>query len=100
MTDNPTGTENAQIQDDAERAHDKAIDVINAAFSDPSGSILHGHIVDALREAEQRGMLRGASIALGFQNNNRDSITSSLARCIAEQIKAVAERAATPEAEG
>ena len=59
MTDNPTGAENARVQDDAdERAHDKAIDVINAAFSDPSGSILHGHIAIALRQAEQRAMMR------------------------------------------
>ena len=98
MTDNPTGAENAQVQDADERAHDKAIDVINAAFSDPSGSILHGHIVDALREAEQRGMLRAKEIARTYGEwcKNWGEVRNEIAaRECAKEIAEAIERPAT-----
>ena len=59
---NPTGAENAQVQDDAERRAREVLELTYSTTYGP-GSNLHHAIATALREAEQRGMRRAAEIA-------------------------------------
>ncbi len=69
MTDNPTGAENAQIQDDADRkARELAVQILTPhGATDVYIAGAAGAIATALREvdreAEQRGMMRAAGIA-------------------------------------
>ena len=65
MPTNPTGAENAQVQDDADR---KAQDELRRAIA----NLFRKFVIDddmlykvdeALREAEQRGMMRATEIA-------------------------------------
>ena len=59
MTDNPTGAGNAQAQDDADRKA-REIAVGHCGYIHTT---LKQKIDAALREAEQRGMMRAAEIA-------------------------------------
>ena len=56
--DNPTGAENAQVQDDAEKTAQKIAD----RWLGPS--VLQEVLVSALHEAEQRGMMRATEAIL------------------------------------
>ena len=98
MTSNPTGAENAQVQDDADR---KACQIVSHAqdlwtgvgkrISHSSYIILAEQVATALREAEKRGMMRAVGIVRECGGHSIDNYAADIA---AEAI----ERAASPPA--
>ena len=90
MTDNPTGAENAQVQDDALT---KARTILFEYERDTKGEIalvwrIEAALRETEREAEQRGMMRAAEIARSYSGCAPSPVI------IAKAI----ERAATPPA--
>ena len=107
---NPTGADNAQVQDDADM---KACQIVSHAqdlwtgvgkrISHSSYIILAEQVATALREAEQRGLMRAAEIARAYKSGlpyARDDL-GALKEAIdvrSESIAQAIERAAKPEA--
>ena len=79
---NPTGAENAQVQDDA---NERAREIWRAMLDENHPDAAQAHIARALREAEQAGMMRARDIAMAIDSGRGNE--AEIARAIERAAK-------------